>query len=92
MDELQKALEHARACGLSDRDIAVVVRGEADRVRFQRDTENVTLVHPEVAGEISVHPDAVEQHEMSGWQPKPQADAESGPVSKPAGRQAQKEK
>jgi hypothetical protein len=79
MSDLEKALQHARNVGLTDRDIAVVVRVEADRVRFAQESENVTLVHPELP-EISVHPDTVDSYEPGGWtvkQPEPEVAEET---------------
>ena len=70
---LEQALKYARDVGLSDGQIAVVVRQEADRVRFRQTTGLVTLVNPDLDdAEIDVHPDAVAQHELAGWvRPKP---------------------
>jgi hypothetical protein len=70
---LEQALDYARAVGLTDRQVAVVVRQEADRVQFKPDTGLVTLINPNLDGaEIEVHPDAVAQHELAGWvRPKP---------------------
>jgi hypothetical protein len=65
---LEQALQYARDVGLSDRQVAVVVRQEADRVRFRQDHGLVILVHPKLEGaEEAVHPDAVAQHELAGW-------------------------
>jgi hypothetical protein len=64
---LDKALEYARAVGLTDRQVAVVVKQEADRVRFRADNGQVTLTHPGLETDIEVHPDTVTQWEQSGW-------------------------
>ena len=65
---LDQALDYARAVGLTDRQIAVVVRQEADRVRFhQSNPDQVTIVHPITGGEADVHPDAADELEKSGW-------------------------
>lgn len=66
--DLDKALEHARAVGLSDAQIAVTVKAAADELRFRQLGGNVLMVNPALEGqEISVHPDTVEQHEAAGW-------------------------
>lgn len=71
MDELQKALTYARDVGVSDRQIASVVKAHTDEVRF-RQVEGVTLTHPELDGrEITVPESSVEQLALAGWLVKP---------------------
>jgi hypothetical protein len=86
---LEQALDYARAVGLSDREVALVVRQEADRVRFKRDTGLVTVTHPDpYIADTDVHPDSLDQLALSGWTvkktaPEPVA-AEPTPRSKSA--------
>jgi hypothetical protein len=63
---LDQALGYARDVGVSDRELASLIRLEADRVRFTQDTGNVTLSHPELP-DISVHPDTVDAYAAGGW-------------------------
>ena len=70
MDELKKALAYARDQGVSDRQLAALVKVEADRVRFQP-AEGVAMTHPELDDrEIRVPESSVEQMRLSGWVPK----------------------
>ena len=68
--ELEKALGYARAAGLTDRHIAAAVNAAADTERFARDDGQVEMTHKTTGGRIRVHPGAVEQHELAGWQLK----------------------
>ena len=70
--DLDEALEYARAQGVSDRQLAAVVKAAGDEVRYRRDNDNVILTHPDVDTDIEVHPDTVAQHERAGWTRKPQ--------------------
>jgi hypothetical protein len=81
MDELQKALEYARDQGVSDRQLAVVVKVEADRVRFQS-VEGVVMTHPDV-GDYAFPGSAVDQMKQSGWALKTDEPAEE-PTEEPA--------
>ncbi len=91
---LDEAVDYARAVGLTDRQIAVVVRAEADRVRFEQDNGEVTLTHPVLGTQIRVAPDAVAQHELAGWvqeaadepEPEPEPEAEAAPAAKKASK------
>jgi hypothetical protein len=93
---LDEALDYARAVGLTDRQIAVVVQAEADRVRFLQDNGDVTLTHPDTGAEIRVAPSAVDQHELAGWvrvQPPEEAPPEAEtPKAEPAKTPARKAK
>ena len=68
--ELDEALDYARTAGLTDRDIAAALWTAADAVRLIRDTGQVEMTHKATGGRIRVHPDAVPQHELAGWQLK----------------------
>ena len=68
--ELDKALEYARSVGLTDRQIAAAVNNAADTARFARDDGLAVMTHKLTGGRIRVHPDAVPQHELAGWQLK----------------------
>lgn len=77
---LEQALDYARQVGLTDRQLGVVVRLEADRVRFRQDNGDVTLTHPDLDAEIQVQPAAVAQHELAGWVRKQDAPTEEPPA------------
>ena len=71
MSELDKALQYARDQGVSDRQLATLVKVHTDEVRF-RQTDGVTLTHPDLDDrEITVPESSVEQYQKSGWVPKP---------------------
>jgi hypothetical protein len=83
MSELDSALDYARHFGLTDRDIASVVKAEADRRRFEPANDLVTLEYGGDVADIRVAPDAVEHWEAGGWRVKP-APVETEPVEPPA--------
>src|SRR5690242_16511693 len=74
--DLDQALEYAKAVGLTDAQLAGAVKAAADDYRFRQvGPDQVVMVNPGLDGqEITVHMDAVEQHQASGWELKPAAD------------------
>ena len=66
--DLDEALEYAKDQGVSDRQLAAVVKAAADDVRYRREDGLLSLTHKITGGVIRVHPDAVEQHKKAGWE------------------------
>src|SRR5215468_661778 len=69
-DDLDRALQHARNVGLTDREIAAaVVRAAEELVALQRSV-GVTLTHPDLPGQpYTVPPELVDGYADSGWRP-----------------------
>src|SRR5215510_892490 len=81
MSDLDKALDHARRVGLTDREIATAVSHAAEDVVAQTRAVGVTLTHPDLPGQpYVVPPELVEGYAGSGWQPaQPELEQEPGP-------------
>jgi hypothetical protein len=86
MDELQKALEYARDQGVSDRQLAGLVKAHVDEVRFRVAGEGVTLTHPGLEAEAVFPESSVEQMQQAGWVLK--AEEESEIAEEPAADEA----
>ena len=83
-DDLDRALQHARNVGLTDRDIAAAVVRAAEELVAQQRTVGVTLTHPDLPGQpYTVPPELVEGYVGSGWQvaqPELEPEAEEPPA------------
>jgi len=67
-DDLDRALQHARNVGLTDRDVAAAVVRAAEELVAQQRTVGVTLTHPDLPGQpYTVPPELVEGYAGSGW-------------------------
>jgi hypothetical protein len=91
-NSLRQALDYAAHYGLSEAEIAGLVKAAADQRRFVP-TEGVTLTHPELPGQpIIAHPDAVEEYRRGRWVTEEEAAAaKKTPAKKPEKATAEKE-